>query len=182
MFWYFPGHSFAHEQTTHPYTKASELYPQVKEQSHSVSVYTAGSALFLLPALDQESAPLSFKWSKCLHFFWRVLHSLLWILSRRFCMTRIPMMSFLYPPPQWFLWHTFCIVPPRKNNRLVQLKVLFHLQFLALPEAMRDYYEQEVVAKVLDFVLLFVCIYNLPMWQSHLVSATGNLCLYLKYL
>lgn len=99
-----------------------------------------------------------------------------------FTVTRILMMSFLHPPPQWFLWHTFRIVPPRKNNSLMQLKVLFHLQFLALPEAMRAYYEQVVVAKVLDFALLFVYIYNLPMWQSHLVSATGNLCLYLKYL
>lgn len=37
-----------------------------------------------------------------------------------------------------------------------------------------------MVAKVLGFTLLFVCIYSLPMWQSHLVSAKGNLCLYLK--
>lgn len=102
--------------------------------------------------------------------------------QRDFTVTSIPMMSFLHPPPQWFLWQTFCIVPPSKNNPLMQLKVLFQLQFLSLPEAMRAYYEQVVVAKALDFALLFVCIYNLPMWQSHLVSATGNLCLYLKYL
>lgn len=84
MFWYSPGHSFAHEQTAHPCTRRSELHPQMKEQSHSASIHTAGSALFFLPALDQETAPFSFKWSKCLHCFWGALHSLLWILSTRF--------------------------------------------------------------------------------------------------
>lgn len=84
MFWYSTGHSFGHEQTAHHYAKRSELYPQMKEQSHSVSVHTDASALFFLPALDQETAPFSFKWSKCLYFVWRVLHSLFCILSRRF--------------------------------------------------------------------------------------------------
>lgn len=138
---------------------------------------------FFLPAVDQETAPFSFKQSKCLHFFFGVFLAAFYkFYQGAFTGTRIPIMSFLHPPPQWFLWHTFCIVPPRKNNPLMQLKVLFRLQFLALPKAMRAYYEQAVVAKVLGFALLFVCIYNLPMWQSHLVSATGNLCLYLKYL